>query len=169
MDQHDSDLICVGHILGAQGLKGWVKVFSNTSPRANIVKYSPWLVEQESGLSPFEVSGREQGKQVLAKLDNIDDRNQAESLIGSKLFIHVDQLPALGKDEYYWSDLIGMKVESLQSEPLGIVDSMIETGADDVMVLKGEQERLIPFVLEKIVKSVDLENRRMIVDWSPEY
>ena len=169
MDQHDSDLICVGHILGAQGLKGWVKVYSNTSPRANIVKYGPWLVEQESGLNTFEVSGREQGKQVLAKLNNIDDRNQAESLIGCKLYIHADQLPVLDKDEYYWSDLIGMTVESLQSEPLGVVDSMIETGADDVMVLKGERERLIPFVLDEIVRSVDLERRCIVVDWSPEY
>ena len=169
MDQHDSDLICVGHILGAQGLKGWVKVFSNTSPRANIIKYGPWLVEQNNGLNRFDVQGREQGKQVLAKLSEIDDRNQAEALTGCKLYIRATQLPALGENEYYWSDLIGMSVETLQSEPLGIVDSLIETGADDVLVLKGERERLIPFVMDEIVRSVDLENQRIVVDWSPEY
>ncbi len=169
MAQHDSDLICVGHILGAQGLKGWVKVFSNTSPRANIVNYSPWLVEQDDRLNAIEVSGREQGKLILARLDGIDDRNHAQALTGCKLFINASQLPGLAHGEYYWSDLIGMAVESLQAEPLGVVESMLETGADDVMVLKGERKRLVPFVLNEIVRTVDLENRRMVIDWSPDY
>jgi 16S rRNA processing protein RimM len=169
MVQHDSDLICVGHILGAQGVKGWVKVYSNTSPRVNIVNYSPWLVEQDDGLNPIGVSGREQGKHIVARLDGIEDRSHAEALAGCKLFINAAQLPGLENGEYYWSDLIGMTVETLQAEPLGVVESMLETGADDVMVLKGERERLVPFVLDEIVRTIDLENRRMIVDWPPEY
>lgn len=169
MVQHDSDLICVGHILGAQGLKGWVRVFSNTSPRANIVNYSPWLVEQDDRVVAIEVSGREQGKHILARLDGIESRNQAEALTGCKLFIDAAQLPRLEAGEYYWSDLIGMAVETLQAEPLGVVESMLETGADDVMVLQGERERLVPFVMDDIVRTIDLENRRMVVDWSPEY
>jgi 16S rRNA processing protein RimM len=167
--QHDSDLICVGHVLGAQGLDGWVRVFSNTSPRANIVNYSPWLVEQDDGLNAFVVSGREQGKYIIARLDGVENRDHAEALTGSKLFINATQLPELESGEYYWSDLIGMAVETLQAEPLGVVESMLETGADDVMVLKGERERLVPFVMNEVVSSVDLENRRIVVDWSPEY
>ena len=77
--------------------------------------------------------------------------------------------PELAAGEYYWSDLIGLDVETLQSEPLGRVAAMMETGADDVMVLEGERERLIPFVIDDIVREVDLGNRRLVVDWSPDY
>jgi 16S rRNA processing protein RimM len=169
MDQHDDDLICVGHVLGAQGIKGWIRVFSNTSPRENIVSYSPWLIEQGDGLEEVKVKGRLQGKNVIAKLQGIDDRTRAETLTGCKLYIDSRQLPGLENGEYYWSDLIGLAVETLQSEPLGVVSDMLETGADDVMVLKGDRERLIPFVMEEIVREVDLDKRRLVVDWHPEY
>ena len=169
MSQHDDDLVCVGHILGAQGIKGWVRVFSNTSPRENIVKYSPWLVARGDELVAFKVQGRLQGKNVIAGLEGIEDRSGAEALIGCQLFIRPQQLPRLDAGEYYWSDLIGLEVETLQAEPLGVVAAMMETGADDVMVLAGERERLIPFVMDEIVREVDLGNQRLVVDWSPEY
>lgn len=169
MSQHDDDLICVGHILGSQGVKGWVRVFSNTSPRENIVKYSPWLIEQGDVLKETSVQGRLQGKNVVARLEGIEDRNQADELTGCQIFINPEQLPGLEAGEYYWSDLIGLTVETLQGETLGKVASMMETGADDVMVLQGERERLIPFVMDQIVTEVDLNNRRLVVDWSPDY
>lgn len=169
MDQHDDDLICVGHVLGAQGLKGWIRIFSNTSPRENIVNYSPWLIEQGNRLKTVAVKGRLQGKNVVAKLEGIDDRTQAEALTGCQLFIRRQQLPGLEAGEYYWSDLIGLTVETPQGEPLGIVSGMLETGADDVMVLQGERERLIPFVMDEIVREVDLVKRRLVVDWSHDY
>ena len=169
MSQHDDDLICVGHILGSQGIKGWVRVFSSTSPRENIVKYSPWLIEQGGVLKETAVQGRLQGKNVVARLEGIEDRNQADELTGCQIFINPEQLPGLAAGEYYWSDLIGLTVETLQGESLGKVASMMETGADDVMVLKGERERLIPFVMDQIVMEVDLDSRRLVVDWSPDY
>jgi len=106
---------------------------------------------------------------VLAKLTGIESREQAAELIGSKIYIWPDQLPELDQDEYYWSDLIGMQVESLQSEVLGQVDDMMETGANDVMVVKGDRDRLIPFVVDDIVKEVDLVSRRIIVDWQADF
>ena len=169
MDQHPDDLICVGHILGAQGIKGWVRVFSNTSPRDNIVNYSPWILEQGQQLKSVEVSGRMQGKNVLAQLEGCEDRNQAEALVGCRILIDRAQLPGLQEGDYYWSDLIGMQVESLQGEPLGVVASLLETGADDVLVLAGDRERLIPFVIGDIVHEVDIDRQRMVVDWLPEY
>ena len=169
MSQHDDDLICVGHILGSQGIKGWVRVFSNTSPRENIVGYGPWLLELGDELKTVAVSGRLQGKNVVASIEGIEDRTQADELSGCRIFIKSEQLPRLEAGEYYWSDLIGLSVETLQGDPLGEIASMMETGADDVMVLKGERERLIPFVVEQIVKDVDLVNRRLVVDWSTEY
>jgi len=169
MNQHDDDLICVGHILGAQGVKGWVKIFSNTSPRENIVNYSPWLVEWGTGLKQLGVEGRVQGKHVIARLEGIEDRSRADELFGRQLYIPQDQLPRLEQGEYYWSDLIGLTVVSLQGDALGKVVSMMETGAADVMLVNGERERLIPFAMDDIVTEVDLENQRMIVDWLPEY
>ena len=169
MSQHDDDLICVGHILGSQGVKGWVRVFSNTSPRENIVSYSPWFIERGNVQQATAVQGRRQGKNVLARLEGVEDRTQADELTGCRIFINPQQLPRLEAGEYYWSDLVGLAVETVQGEPLGVIASMMETGADDVMVLSGERERLIPFVIDQIVRQVDLDNQRLVVDWSPEY
>jgi 16S rRNA processing protein RimM len=169
MSQHDGELICVGRILGAQGVKGLVRIFSNTSPRENIVNYSPWYIEQGPLRKQVAVTGRLQGRNVVARLDGIEDRSQAEALSGCQIFINPEQLPALEAGDYYWSDLVGLAVETLQGEPLGVIASMMETGADDVMVLSGERERLVPFVVDEIVKEVDLDKRRLVVDWSPEY
>ena len=169
MDQHQDELICVGHILGAQGLNGWVRVFSNTSPRENIVNYSPWFIERGDELKAVGVSGRTHGKNVLARLDNCEDRGQAEALTGCRIFIDPALLPKLQEGDYYWSDLIGLKVESVQGEPLGVVASILETGADDVLVLSAERERLIPFVIGDIVHEIDIDRQRMVVDWLPDY
>lgn len=164
-----NDKICVGHVTGVQGLKGWVKVYSDTDPRENIVKFSPWMIETGDGIKTMDVHGRLQGRIVLAKLAGIESRDEAAEYIGNKIYIWPEQLPELGEDEYYWSDLIGMEVESIQAEALGRVDDMLETGANDVMVIKGERERLIPFVIDDIVREVDLDRRRIVVDWRPDY
>ena len=169
MDQHQDDLICVGHILGAHGIKGWVRIFSSTSPRENLVKYSPWVIEQGDENTVVNVTGRIQGKNVVARLDGCDTRSQAEALTGCRILIAAAQLPDLQAGDYYWADLIGLTVESLQGEPLGVVSSMLETGADDVMVVKGDRERLIPFVIDHIVHEVDIERQRLVVDWLPDY
>ena len=170
MNQLEAEIICVGHIIGAQGVKGQVRVFSNTSPRENIVSYSPWLLAIADEFKSIEVSGRLQGKNVVAQLVGVEDRGQAAELSGIKIHILQNQIPALEADDFYWSELIGLNVESLQAEALGIVDTMMETGADDVMVVKGvDRERLIPFVMDRVVREVNLEKQRIIVDWDPDY
>lgn len=169
MQEHKDDWICVGNITGPHGVKGWVKVFSNTSPRENILNYSPWRIVAGEQIRIVTVSGRLQGKNVVAQIDGVEQREQAVELVGSKIYISAEQLPQLDDGEYYWSDLIGLEVESLDAEPLGAVETMLETGANDVMVLRGDRERLIPFVMGDVVKLVDLANKRVIVDWKPDY
>jgi 16S rRNA processing protein RimM len=169
MSQQQDDLICVGHILGAQGLKGWVRIFSRTSPRDNIVNYSPWIIEQGDERKEVSIDGRSQGKNVIARLEGCEDRSAAEALTGCQILIRPEQLPGLQAGDYYWSDLIGLKVESLQGESLGVVASMFETGAVDGMVLNGDRDRLIKFVIVDIVHEVDLERKRLVVDWMPDY
>jgi len=162
--------INVGRISGVFGVKGWIKVFSFTDIRENILNYSPWLLKKDSETRSVDVvDGKLQGKAVVAQLDGVTDRDQAASLMGWDIFITPDQLPKAAKNEYYWSDLIGLAVETNQGVQLGIVDSLLETGANDVVIVKGERERVIPFLQGQTIINVDLDAGKMVVDWDPDF
>ncbi|MDO9423943.1 MAG: ribosome maturation factor RimM [Methylobacter sp.] len=162
--------ISVGKISGVFGIKGWVKVFSFTDPRENILTYSPWLLKKDDETKTVSVvDGQLQGKTIVAQLTGVNDRNQAEILMGWDIFITQEQLPKTAKDEYYWSDLIGLNVETVDGVQLGRVDSLLETGANDVIIVQGERERVIPFLQGQTVINVDLVAGRIIVDWDPEF
>ena len=162
--------INVGRISGVFGIKGWVKVFSFTDARENILNYSPWLLKKDSETKVVNViDGNLQGKAVVAQLDGVSDRDQAASLMGWDIFITPDQLPKAAKDEYYWSDLLGLNVETNEGVPLGIVDSLLETGANDVVIVKGDRERAIPFLQGKTIINIDLDAGKMVVDWDPDF
>lgn len=163
--------IVVGEISGVFGIKGWVKVYSFTEPRENILNYSPWILRKGSDLKTLEVlDGSLQGKAVVASLSGITDRDIAASLGGYEIVIDAGMLPEPEEGEYYWRDLIGLKVETEQGVTLGLVDYLLETGANDVLIVKdGEKERLIPFLQGQFVKKIDLESGLMIVDWDPEF
>lgn len=163
--------IVVGEISGVFGIKGWVKVYSFTEPRENILNYSPWLLRKGSETKSVTVlDGGLQGKAVVASLSGITDRDMAASLGGYEIVIDESLLPEPEPGEYYWRDLIGLKVETEQGVALGVVDYLLETGANDVLVVKeGDKERLIPFLQGQFVKHIDLESGMMIVDWDPEF
>ncbi len=165
------DSIHVGEIVGVFGIKGWVKVYSLTDPRENILGYSPWLLKKGHQQKLLDVvDGKRQGKSVVASLEGIVDRNQSEELIGWEIFISRKQLPSTEEGEYYWVDLVGLKVITEQGVDLGIVDHLMETGANDVLVVHlGDVERLIPLLHEQVVKKVDFDNQEMIVDWDPDF
>jgi len=162
--------INVGRISGVFGIKGWVKVFSFTDARENILNYSPWLLKKDSETRVVNViDGNLQGKAVVAQLDGVSDRDQAASLMGWDIFIRPDQLPKVAKNEYYWSDLVGLVVETNLGIQLGTVDGLLETGANDVVIVKGERERAIPFLQGKTIINIDLDAGKMIVDWDPDF
>ncbi|MBU0499630.1 MAG: ribosome maturation factor RimM [Gammaproteobacteria bacterium] len=164
------DTVTLGRITGLYGVKGWVKIYSETSPRQNILKYRPWLLRLQDGWQTCEMEeGRLQGKGVVAKLVGIDDRDQAVGLLQVEIAVRRDQLPRSRPGEYYWIDLEGLQVETVGGADLGHIDHLFETGANDVMVVKGERERLIPFIRDQVVREVDLASRRMRVDWDPEF
>ena len=172
-----SDYILLGNISGVHGIKGWLKVFSYTSPRLQITEYSQWYIQSKNSeeWQPMKVvAGRKQGKNIIAMLDGIDDRNQVEALIGSKIAIQSIQLEKLSNKEYYWKDLIGLSVETTEGEELGKVDWLFDTGSNDVVVIKDKsgsavKERMVPFLLDDVIKTIDLENSLMVVDWDPEF
>lgn len=168
-----SEYIPVGKISGVFGVKGWVKVFSFTEPRDNILEYAPLYVQRHGDWVPIAVNGGQlQGKAVVMSIGQVTDRNQAMTLIGSELAIKRSQLLDTEEDEFYWADLIGLAVINVDDEVLGTVDHLLETGANDVLVVNApetDKQYLIPFVLEQIVLKVDLDNKQIRVDWQADY
>jgi 16S rRNA processing protein RimM len=166
---HD-EMITIGRISGLFGIRGWVKVYSHTSPREGVLRYRTWYLKTADGWRAYKLlSGQAQGKGVVAHLTGCDDRDSAARLIGQDIAICREQLPKLEAGEYYWADLEGLRVENLQGVDLGVVSHLFETGANDVLVVKGEKERLIPYTMGEAVREVDLAAGRMIVDWDPDF
>jgi len=162
--------LCIGKISGVFGIKGWIKVFSYTENKENILNYSPWFLQKDSQIKTFDVlSGQVQGKAIVACLDGINSRNEAELLLGWRIYIDADQLPPTQPDEYYWSELVGLKVQTLSGLNIGVVDHMLETGANDVVVVEGEKQILIPFLQPETITSIDLEAGLMTVNWDPDF
>lgn len=172
--QNDQELIILGRVTGLFGVRGWLKVFSDTDPREGIGKYSEWLLKRQHGWQRIAVeSGRKQGKNVVVKLAGIDDRDMAATLLDCEIAITRDQLAMARPGEYYWIDLEGLTVVTTDGVELGRVDHLLETGANDVLVVReensGAREHLVPYVPRQVVKDIDLQEKRMIVDWDPEF
>jgi len=165
----------LGRINGLHGVQGWIKVFSDTAPRENILTYSPWLIRQPGKQwQAITISGgRRQGKGVVAHLQGCDDREAARLFMGAEVAVYRYQLAELEQDEYYWTDLQGLAVETMDGQKLGIVDHLFETGANDVLVVtdkqEGERERLIPFLQGQTIINIDLQAGIMQVDWDPDF
>jgi len=162
----------VGQISGVFGVHGWVKIFSFTEPRNNILTYKPWLVRNKSDWRTMTiVKGRIQGKTLVAQIEGVDDRDKAHSLIGSDIAIDLSQLKSLEDNDFYWRELIGLEVEETNSGLIGKVQSIMATGANDVLVVVGiddagkKREILIPYLLDDVIKNIDLDKQRIFVDW----
>ncbi|MDP2323857.1 MAG: ribosome maturation factor RimM [Gammaproteobacteria bacterium] len=169
----------IGRISGVFGVQGWVKVFSYTSPRVNVVQYSPWHVRQNGEEVIRQViAGQAHGDGVVAALAGIEDRDAAEALIGAEIEVDRATLgPELGADaggpvaqnEFFWVDLQGMEVRTRTGTSFGFVEELIETGANDVMIVVGSDRYLIPFLYGSVVESVDGDRRVITVDWDPDF
>ncbi|WP_082880253.1 ribosome maturation factor RimM [Methylomonas methanica] len=161
----------VGQVSGVFGVKGWVKIYSFTDPRENILQYSPWILQKNSQIQEVKLlGGRRQGSLVVAELQGISDRDLAAELMGADILIRKQQLPKAGDGEYYWADLIGLEVRNQEGCKLGKVDYLLETGANDVLVVvDGDVERLIPFLQQSTILKIDLDDGLIIVDWDPDF
>lgn len=164
-------MVVMGKVVGAQGLQGWVKVQTFTEYLDSLLDYDTWYVGNEQAWRPLEVleANVHGGKVLIAKLQGIVDRTAAEKCKGLLIAVPRDSLPQQPEDEYYWSDLIGLAVENLAGEAFGTVESLLETGANDVLVVKGEGgETLMPFIAS-VIQQVDLKNKKILVDWQADY
>lgn len=162
--------VILGHISGFYGVQGWVRVFSYTRPKANILAFSPWQVGGDPGWCERAlVEGRSHGKGIVVRLAGCDDRDQATCLLGAQIAVGRSQLPLLEEGEYYWGDLIGLEVVTRDGATLGEVAELLEAGTHDILVVQGEREYLIPWVRDRYVLDVDLALGRIQVDWDPEF
>lgn len=161
--------VTVGRIAGLFGIRGWVKVISYTEPRDNLIGYDPWLIDLDGTMREFHVTdGKLHGKALIVQLAGIDERDAASRLVGLDITVRREQLPALSQGEYYWADLVGLTVVNQDGVTLGTVDRLIETGANDVLVIAGREEQLVPFVQGDVVTEVDLAGGCIRVAWEPE-
>ncbi len=163
-------IVTLGRISGVFGVKGWIKVHSYTEPRDNIVRFAVWTLRQRGVESTMEIEGgRSHGANVVAKLRGVENPERARELIGADIVVERTALPECPPGEYYWTDLEGLEVRTPGGETLGIVDHLVATGANDVLVLAGTPPRLVPFVVGGVIRSVDLAAGVIVADWSPEF
>ncbi len=168
MDQEK--LVIVGRIGKAYGIKGWVNLHSFTQPIENILDYQPWLMNYKGTWQAIEVETcKAHGKGFVAKFAMINSPEAAKAYVNLELAVTREQLPELTEEEVYWHDLLGLTVVNKDNVELGVVRKMLETGANDVLVVQGEKEHLIPCLLKQFVLEIDLTNNRIIVDWDPEF
>lgn len=162
--------IIMGRIAGPYGVRGWVRVVSYTEVPDSLLEYTPWFLWRGEQWQPTGIAeAKRHPKGLLVRLPGCEDRDTAAGLTGSDIGVRRSQLPPAAAGEYYWSDLIGLMVQTLDGRPLGTVDHLIETGANDVLVVRGERERLIPFVRGDVIDEVDLDKRIIRVDWDPDF
>ncbi len=159
----------VGKISGLFGVNGWVKIFSHTQPRKNILSYQPWHIQKDGQWQMLNViKGREQGKTIVVQLKDINDREQARSMIGVDVYIEKSQLPELPQGEYYWEDLIGLEVINQENVILGKVSNLVDTGSNNVLIVNGNKEHWVPYI-EPFLINVDLDKQQIIVDWDKDF
>jgi len=171
-----SDWVVVGKLVSPFGVKGWLKLYSHTQPIENIASYEPLWVKQGGSWQPISLEHvQRHGKGLVAKIKGCDNRDQTPAYIGCDLAIKREQLPALDDGDYYWSQLEGLRVLTVEGDFLGNVDHLFETGSNDVLVVHpatgsiDQQERLIPYLWGDVVTAVDLERGEMTVDWDKDF
>ncbi|KIP87187.1 ribosome maturation factor RimM [Stenotrophomonas chelatiphaga] len=163
--------ILLGRVAGAFGVRGELKLESWTEPRSAIFNYQPWIVVSPSGQESTVsgVRGRDTGKHLIARFPDVDDRDVVEAMRGTEVYVARSSLPPPKPDEYYWVDLEGLDVKTVEGVSLGQVSHLFSTGSNDVLVTRGDRERMIPFVQPEFVKSVDFDANLVIVDWDPDF
>lgn len=176
MQNDETQHVVLGRLTSPHGVKGWLKVYSYTSPAQGIFDYPVWVLSmQGQRQSRRLLDARPQGKSLVVRLEGIDTRELAEQWAGAEVSIEKTALPELDSGEYYWHQLEELEVETCDGVKLGRVDHLFETGANDVLVVKpsegslDDRERLLPFLPDDVIVQVDLAGRFMIVDWDPAF
>lgn len=166
----NNDWVIVGRFGRPHGIKGLVSVISFTEPRDNILSYTDWHANINHQWQPLHLLHLEMtNKRILTQVEGYQVREDVACLTNIDIAVRRQQLPALQQDEYYWHQLIGMRVESQQGIALGTVTEMMATGANDVMVVVGEKRYLIPYLPGTYVLGVNDEQSLITVAWDLDF
>lgn len=168
MSDESLTYITIGKIGATYGIRGWLKIHSFTEFGSSIFEYKPWYIRPNPQSAWQEITiaeGKAHGKGCIAKFNNIETPEAARVYTGFEIAILRSQLPTLAKDEYYWSDLVGLTVVNKDGQELGKVAYLIETGSNDVLVIKADKEYAIPFITGQVILDVDLKAGLIRVDW----
>jgi 16S rRNA processing protein RimM len=170
MARDRADYVAVGRISGLHGIQGWIKVFSYTRPRENVLQYSPWWIRlDQKWQAVARIDSKIQGNGIIAQMEGYQDRTAAQGLVGADIAVRRCQLPGLEHGEFYWADLIGLQVVSPQVGVLGTVSQVMETGANDVLIVHGQREYLIPFIQGVYILDIDRVKGCIEVDWGADF
>ena len=164
-------MILLGRLLGAFGVRGQIKIESWTEPREAIFRYQPWTLRDAAGVER-ELSGargKASGKHLVATLPGVEDRDQVEAMRGLEIFVPRSALPPPSAGEFYWVDLEGLRVVNVDGTDFGTVSHLFNNGANDVLVARGERERMIPFVQPDFITAVDFDAGLVRVDWDADF
>ncbi len=169
--------LVVGKIGAPHGVRGWVRITSYTEESDGIFDFSPWQLTVQGNVREYKVvEWKHQNKNLLAKIEGIDTRDDVELIKNVEICIDEAQLPDLEQDDFYWRDLVGLSVVTEKGYDLGKVEQLFETGANDVLLVKanvkdafGMKQRMIPYLYEQVIKHVDLESKTITVDWDPSF
>ena len=161
--------IVIGKVIGLFGVRGGIKVFSYTVPRESIDQYAFWCLGEER-TRVIVAAVRRHGNNIIANLVGIDTRDQASLILQQDIAVKKSQLEVLPDNEYYWYQLLGLKVVNMAGISLGQVKSLFATGANDVLVVnEDDKERLIPYIYNQYIKEIDLEHKIIKVDWQVDW
>ena len=160
----------MGRVAAPYGVRGWLRVVTFTEAVDSLLAYNTWHLGRQGQWSEVRLlEGKPHGKGLIVRLEGCSERDAAAALSGADIAVYRSQLPEPREDEYYWNDLIGLRVVTIGGTHLGEVDHLIETGANDVLVIQGDRERLVPFVQGEVIRSIDLDKGEIRVDWDPEF
>ena len=172
----DTKRVVLGQIGRPHGVKGWLKLNSFTTPPENILEYTELgakIGRQWQGLEIDQF--RQQPNGLVVHFKGYDDPDTAAQLTGTELSVISDELPALESGDYYWHQLEGLQVVNQQGQLFGQVEKLLETGANDVLVIKptsnsiDDRQRLVPYLLDSVIEQVDLESKTIRVNWEADY
>ncbi len=164
--------VLVGSVGKPHGIKGWVKINSYTEPTSNILLYQPWYLTAPDKEEPYQIEIQQQqiqDRRLLVQFENYQTPESARLLTNHKIYVERNRFSPLNSREYYWTDLEGLKVYNCENIYLGVINTLLATGSNDVLIVEGEKRVLIPFLLDQTIKSIDLDKQIMVVDWDPDF
>lgn len=165
-------MVVVGRVGSPYGVRGWMKLSSYTQPAENILQYKRWFIQISDDWQPVDMVNLQtqvsDDGYIRIKLPHCESPEAARTYTNLLIAVTQDQLPVLSEGDYYWSDLEGLNVVNTAGELFGQVDHLFATGANDVLVVKGDKERLLPYIKDVILK-VDLEKGQILVDWDADF